>query len=134
MKTLDIEQVRRFFADDTFAAAQGMVIEQADETGAVCSVLLRQDHKNALGMAQGGLVYTLADFTFAVAAYCRSPGTVTLSGEMHYLRSPRSGKLSAQAVLRGGGKTVCVYEVTVRDEQGTEVALMTATGYSRPAR
>lgn len=125
---LNLEETRALFAGDHFAMAQGITIDRLEDTLAVCSLTLDETHKNAMGAPQGGLVFTLADFTFAVAANSRAKGTVTLSADIHYLRPAAGGRLAATATLRSAGKSICVYQVAVKDDAGTEVALMTATG------
>lgn len=129
MKTL--EELRAFFEGDRFAMEQGIVIESADEQGAVCSLALRPDQKNAMGSAQGGLVYTLADFAFAVAANAANFGTVTLNSTIHYLKGVGEGKLTATARLKSQSRTVCVYEVEVTGPAGQPLALATMTGYTK---
>ncbi|MDL2252608.1 PaaI family thioesterase [Ruminococcaceae bacterium OttesenSCG-928-I18] len=127
MKT--IEEIRAHFQKDRFAAKLGIQIERAGQGEAVCSVQVTEEQKNALGRVQGGFLFTLADFTFAVAANSRQMGTVTLDSHIHYLAAPADGRLTAMAVPKSTGGRISVYEVFIRDEHGQEVALMTATGY-----
>lgn len=129
MRTL--EELREYFAGDTFAAALGIQIDSVDPNTAVCSVALRADHLNALGFAQGGLVYSLADFAFAVAANTARASTVTLQCAINYLRPSKAARLVATATPRSLGRTVCVYEVLITDDTGAEVALVSATGFTR---
>ena len=127
METL--ENLRAHFKADTFAMGQGAVIEDVSPEGARCSLVLRQDQKNAMGYAQGGLLYTLADFTFAVAANAVRMGTVTLDSNIHYLRGVTAGKITATATVKNQSRTICVYQVEVADEAGKPLALATMTGY-----
>lgn len=124
-----LDETRSFFKGDRFVANQGIVIDSISEDGAVCSVVLTGEHKNALGSAQGGLIFTLADFAFAVAANSATPGTVTLNSTINYIRAPKDGVLTATAVCRNKSRSICVYEVTVTDQSGACVAMVTTTGY-----
>ena len=90
-------------------------------------------------MVQGGALYTLADFCFAVAANAGSitatgqPNTVTLSANITYLRPARIGeKLIATARRVRSGRTTCYYEVNVAAESDTEkiIAAVTVSGVS----
>ncbi len=128
MRTL--EEVRAHFAKDRFAAELGIEILRADEGGAVCAVTVQEAQKNALGRVQGGFLFTLADFTFAVAANLWRMGTVTLESSIHFLAPPRGDRLTATARPMSQGGRVAVYAVHINDEDGTEVALVTATGYA----
>lgn len=127
---MTLEELRAYFKKDTFAMAQGIVIESATETGARCSLTLNERQKNALGYAQGGLLYTLADFAFAVAANTAGTPTVTLNSTVHYLKPAAKGKITATASLKSKTRTICVYEVQLTDENATPLALATMTGYA----
>lgn len=130
MKTL--EELRAYFAQDAFATAQGITIEKVDETGAVCSLQLQDGHKNALGWAQGGLLYTLADFCFAVAANTGTAPVVTLNSNIHYLKGAKAGRVTATAKQISRTRALCVYEVALCDEAGQPLAFASMTGYIRP--
>lgn len=127
-----LAELRAYFGDDNFATRMlGIEIEAADAEGAVCSLELKPEHYNSQGTAQGGAIFTLADFAFAVASNARAKGTVTLQAAIHYLRPGTGARLRAVARRVGGGAKTCVYEVRVSDEAGRGVALMTATGYTK---
>ncbi len=126
----DITEIRAHFAKDRFATALGIEIESADESGAVCTARVQPQQTNALGRVQGGFIYTLADFTFAVAANTHRMGTVTLQSNIHYLAAPKGEVLTATARPLSLGGRVAVYEVAVRDENGEVAAMVTATGYT----
>jgi uncharacterized domain 1 len=127
MKTL--EELKQMFVQDRFVKLSGIEIESVSETGAVCSVEICDEHLNALDTPQGGLIYTLADFTFAVAANAQKAPTVTLSGTMNYLNASHGKKLIATAEVKNPGKHICVYETTVVDDAGKKIAVATFTGY-----
>ncbi len=130
MNIKTLEEARAHFQKDVFAMNLGIEIVRADEQGAVCTVTVREEQKNALGRVQGGFLFTLADFTFAVAANLWRMGTVTLESSIHFLAPPRGDKLTATARPKSQGGRIAVYEVSVCDEDGAEVALVTATGYA----
>ncbi|MDL2219656.1 PaaI family thioesterase [Ruminococcaceae bacterium OttesenSCG-928-O06] len=130
---MTLEEARCFFADDLFAMEQGIQIDEVDETSAACSVQLAPRHKNARGAAQGGLLYTLADFAFAVAANAGSFDTVTLNSNMHYLRAVAEGRVRAKATQTSRSRNTCVYKVQLWDDADTLVAEASITGFGRPA-
>lgn len=126
---LTLEEARAFFQQDRFAMDLGIVIEAVDEHGAQCSVELNEGHLNARGVAQGGVVFTLADFTFAVAANYEAINTVTLDSNIHFLRAADCKTLTAKAVCEHRGQSVCVYRVNVTDEHDRAIAQLSATGF-----
>lgn len=131
MKT--IEEIRAYFENDRFATEQGMVIDSVDEDSAVCSVTLCDGHNNAVGIVQGGLVFTLADFAFAVAVNHEVAETVTLDSMIHFLRPSTGTRLIATATCEHRSRTICVYRVDVVDDNGVAVAKVSTTGYTRSA-
>lgn len=64
-----LTKVREQFKKDRFATeATGITIEAVDENYAKCQLIVEEKHMNAAGSVMGGALFTLADFTFAVAA------------------------------------------------------------------
>lgn len=59
---------RRFFEEDEFVKRMGAEIIELNEEKAVVKALVGADCLNANGSAQGGMLYTAADFAFAVHA------------------------------------------------------------------
>ena len=74
---------------------------------------------NPYGMLHGGVYYTLADC--ACGSACRTDGRryVTLHGEIDYIRSGRSGHVTARASVRHRGRTTCLTTADILDEDGT---------------
>ncbi len=127
-----LEQVRHFFAADRFATeAAGAVIEEIGERYARCSMELSQALQNAAGATMGGAIYTLADFTFAVAVNQDGPIAQTLCAQINFLSVPRGHKLSAEATCIKDGRSTCCYLVTLTDDTGRTVATVTCTGFKK---
>ena len=125
----DIGEARKFFENDRFAAANGMTLDELWDGGCLCSVTLREEHFNALGGVMGGVIFTLADFAFAVASNHDHRSTVALDGNIHFLSTSRGRRLTARAERIKSGRTTSVYEITVTDDLGKTVALFVGTGY-----
>ncbi len=124
------EQARGIFENDRFATkVTGIVIEKVDEHYARCSLNLEQKHLNARGAVMGGVIFTLADFTFAVAANVGNLTTVTLSSSIQYLNGVKGERLIAETCCEKEGKSTCCYTLRIRDELGTEVAAVTSVGF-----
>ncbi len=125
------EALRGLFAGDRVAVNLGMEIEHVANGGARCSMLAGPQHLNALGVVQGGAIYALADYAFSVAAASGHPGTVTLSGDMHYLKPLAQGRVMAHAEAVSNTRRTCVYRVEVFGDNGVLSAVGTFTGYKR---
>ena len=127
----DLEEARAYFANDRYATeATGVVIEAVGEHYAKCSLKLEDRHKNAVGHMMGGVVYTMADLTFAVSTNFRAERpTVTSTAHITYLNSPDGDTLYSESRLIKDGKKLCFYEIRIWDNTEKEIALVSMNGY-----
>ncbi len=126
-----LEEIRSRFQNDHFAMdATGIVIDSAEPGKAVCSLTLEERHMNENHVPMGGAVFTLADFTCAIAANGYSERkTVSQHASITFLSPAKGKRLIAEAVSLRDGRTTALYTVDVRDELGTYVAHGTINGY-----
>ena len=124
-----IEEIRRIFEGDRFATENGAVIEEVGDHSAVCSLMITDSHRNAMGAVMGGVYFTLADFAFGVAANAEKMGCVSLHSDISFLGSAKGEKLIAKAVCVKDGKSTACYRIDVTDDLGNLTATITITGY-----
>lgn len=125
----DLNQYREFFQADRFATeAASCVIEEVSKNYAKCSMEIQGKHINGAGTVMGGAIFTLADFTFAVATNPCEAQTVTASSNITFLGKAKGKRLIATTRLVKDGKTTCLYEIDVDDELGNKIALVTSYG------
>ena len=126
----DLEQAREFFAADRYATeATGIEIVAVGDRYAKCRLETDVIHQNAVGHVMGGVFFTLADFTFAVATNHSSPcPTVTVTSTISYLTVPRDNVLIGESHLLRDGKRNCFYEIRITDGQNNLVAVVNTTG------
>ncbi len=126
----DLEQARAYFSHDRFATeCAGAVIREVRPGRAVCDLEIQPQHCNALGNPMGGVIFTLADFAFAVASNFQQPSTVSLTSQITYLSTAKGKTLIAEANAVRSGRSTCYYQIDVTDELGTQVACVTASGF-----
>lgn len=127
----ELEEARTYFANDKYATeATGVVIEAVGEHYAKCSLKLDERHLNAVGHVMGGVVYTMADLTFAVSTNFRTERpTVTNVAQVSYLNAPEGDTLYSESRLLKDGRKICFYEITIRDNTGKDIAIITMNGY-----
>ena len=127
----DLEEARAFFANDRYASeATGIVIEEVGEHYARCSLKLDGRHLNAVGHVMGGVVYTMADLTFAISTnFCTERPTVTNVAQVSYLNSPEGDTLYSESKLLKDGHRICFYEIRIRDNTGKDIAIVSMNGY-----
>lgn len=83
---------------------------------------LGPDSLNPYGLLHGGAYYTMADCACGIA--CRTDGRdyVTIHGGLNFIRSVRSGTVTARAVIRHRGHSTCQADVEITDENDTLLA------------
>ena len=125
----DLEEARSIFIKDTYAMiTTGIEIDEVGEKYAKCSLKLDERHCNATGQVMGGVMYTLADFVFAVAANFKQSVTVTTVSQISYLGTVQGDILYGESKLIKDGKRNCFYQIMVTDNLGTEIAVVSVNG------
>ncbi len=127
-----LEEIRRRFAADRYACeTTGVEIVEARPGEAVCRFQAGEEHLNANGVPQGGAIFTLADFAFAIAANGFAEEiTVSRQADITFLAPAKGRVLTAVARCIKGGRRTCLYQVDVTDELGTAVAFVTVNGFT----
>ena len=128
-KFKNAEEARAYFSKDRFATDNGMTLDELDEAHAVTSMTLGARHKNAYGGVMGGAIFTLADFAFAALTNDRERVTVAQQVSINYLSATKGERLIARATFRKDGRSSCVVNVDVADENGRDIAQFVGTGF-----
>lgn len=119
-----------YFANDIFATeTTGIKIEEVENDYTICSLEIQNKHLNAAGYVMGGVMFTLADFTFAVAANTLDTHTVSLSSSINFVRATKGPVLYAKSCCVNSGKTICFYEITLYDSPERIVSTVTINGF-----
>ncbi len=117
------DNVRKTFSQDKFATeVTGIEIVAVSENYAKCELAIDDRHRNAMGAVMGGVIFTLADFCFAVAANAEKLSIVSVSSNIVYLNAVRGNKLIAEAQCMKYGRKNSFFRISVTDELGTLVA------------
>ena len=130
MKSL--EELRDFFSHDRYATSTtGIEILEADDGYAKVGLAVREGHMNAGNRVMGAVYYTMADFAFAVANNydMEEAVTVTLSSQISFLSAAKGNRLFAEARVLKEGYGTTFYTVEVMDELGTQIAVVSSSGY-----
>lgn len=85
---------------------------------------VQPDMVNSHGTCHGGIIFTLADSAFGYACNSFNRNAVAQQCDITYLKPVAVGAvLTATAELREASGRSSVYDMTVRDETGSTVAL-----------
>ncbi len=125
----DLELTKKIFEHDGFVKLTGLKIVEATEERAVVEVNITDAHRNASGSVQGGMLYSIADFAFAVLANYKHPLTVTQVGQISYIKAAYTDKVRAIATERVHVGHNCVSEVVIEDDKGETVCICSFNGF-----
>jgi acyl-CoA thioesterase len=115
---------------DAMSAWLGLEIIEVAPRRCRCRMTVRDDMVNGLGVAHGGVAFTLADSAFAFA--CNTHGRITVSVEnsVTYPAAVRAGDvLTAVAEEEASSNRLGYYRVDVRNQRDEVVALFRGTAY-----
>lgn len=124
-----LQKAKDRFKNDLFATeTTGIEIMEVAELHAKCMLYLQPKHKNAMGAVMGGVIYTLADFTFAVAANYDDLETVSVSGNIVFLKSTNTSVLYAEAKCVRNGRKNSFFDIDVTDDSGKLISKVSIVG------
>ena len=124
-----LEHAREVFGRDKFATeVTGIEIIDVSKNYARCELKIDGRHRNAMGAVMGGVIFTLADFCFAVAANSEKLSVVSVASNIEYLNAVRGERLIAEAHCRKSGHRNCFFQITITDELDTKIAHVSNVG------
>ena len=123
--------VRRVMAGDRWAAAAGARLVEVRPGYARTTLRLRDVHMNGVEVAQGGVVFTLADYAFAVCSNSHGTVAVALDVSITFARAAVRGVLTAEAIEESRTRRTSVCSVRVTDDEGSVVALFRGTAFRK---
>ena len=130
MKTLPETEIK-FFEKDRFARKTGIRLLEASPGFARAEMDITPDHLNAAGVVNGGAVFTLADFAFAVASNSHGQIALSINASIQYIRATARGKITACAKEAGLSRKLGHYSIEVEDESKNTIAIMTGIVYTK---
>ena len=111
---------------DAASRRLGISVEVTRAGQAEARVEVTADMINGFDVCHGGYIFTLADTAFAFACNAYDDLTVAGGASIDFLRPARVGdRLVAVATERYRGGRSGVYEVTVSNQNGEEIAVFT---------
>lgn len=104
---------RKFFGTDRFVEMCGIQIVECREGYARCEVSIADKHLNGINAVQGGLLFTIADFSAAVAAFTLGRVALSINADISFFRNCNSGTLIAEATVISATNNLCTCSVDV---------------------
>jgi acyl-CoA thioesterase len=116
--------VAHMLATDHASRSLGMKLESTGPGRACVSLEVTPAMANGFGICHGGIVFSLADSAFAFACNTYDDLSVAAAAQIDFLKSARVGdRLTATAQERSRGRRSGVYDVSVRNAAGEEIAV-----------
>ncbi len=108
----------------------GMRAIAYDEGSATLELDAERRHANPMGTLHGGVLCDLADLAMGVACYSTleaGESFTTLELKINFLKPVWTGRLTAHAHVKKGGRTTALLECEVSDASDSLVAFATST-------
>ena len=115
---------REMFANDHASRALGFVLEEIGPGYARMRMTVREDMVNGHSICHGGIIFTLADSTFAFACNSHNHVTVAQGASIEFVAPGMLGDvLTAVGKERHLHGRNGVYDIAVTNQSGAQIAL-----------
>jgi len=114
--------IKEFIQNDRFAKLLGIELLEAAPGRAVAQMEIKDEHLNAVNIAQGGALFTLADLALAAASNAHGPVAVSIQSEIKYFKPAGKGLLTAEASEISCSNKLATYSVHIRNKDGELIA------------
>jgi acyl-CoA thioesterase len=126
-----MEDIKRCLKNDRFAERTNVELLSVSPGHATAKMVLQPHHLNGLGSAQGGAIFTLADYAFAAAANSHGTVAVAINVSITFMKAAATGTLWAEAREVSKNFKIGSYVVEVKDDQGDLVATFQGLAYRK---
>jgi acyl-CoA thioesterase len=123
--------IQSYFKHDRFADLTNIELLAASPGQARAKMPLRPHHLNALGTVHGGAIFTLADFTFAVAANSHGTVAVAINASVTFMKAATTGTLWAEARELSRTFKIATYTVEIKNDADELVAQFQGLAYRK---
>ena len=128
---MDENSLRKFFANDRYASLTGAEIVKIAPGYCLCKLVVTEKHLNAVNVIQGGAIFTLADYAFAIASNSGGQLALAIDVNISFLSARSGGILYAEAKELAKPGRIGAYEVKVTDGDNLLVAQFNGLVYRK---
>jgi acyl-CoA thioesterase len=123
--------IKEFIRNDRFASLIGIELIDAEEGRAKAKLDVREEHLNAVGIAHGGLIFSLADLAFAAASNSYGNIAVAINANISYFKASGKGVLFAEAKEISKSNRLATYGIKVTNVNGDLIASFQGTVFRK---
>jgi len=118
--------------NSAYAQLLGFRLLELSEGYAKVSVTPGSEHANFLGVTDGGLVMSLADYAFACSCNTFGQTRVAAQFSTNFVSAPSANnELLAEGRTIHAGKTMALTEISITDASGRIIAKATGTAITK---
>jgi acyl-CoA thioesterase len=115
---------------DPFASLLGIKIEEARNLYARASLVIKEEYCNANVRTHGGVLFTLADQTFAVAVHASGLTAFAMEVKINYFQATHPGQtVYAESTPINIRNRVSLWNVDLTDDNGDRIAFAQGLAY-----
>jgi acyl-CoA thioesterase len=127
----DLTKYQRQFDKDRYAALTGIQLVEASPGYAKARMEIADKHMNSVGVLHGGAIFTLADFTFAVASNSHGRLALAINAEISFFKAINAGILTATAREISLHNKLATYLIDIENENEELIANFKGTVYRK---
>ncbi|MCX6336086.1 MAG: hotdog fold thioesterase [Bacteroidetes bacterium] len=118
----------KIIADDLFGQWLGVELVAIKEGYSKILLRIRPEMINAIGIAHGGIVFSLADTALALACNGRNKASVTLESAINFIKPVyENDTITAETTEIHNGQSTGLYQITITNQAGSKVAVFKGT-------
>ncbi len=125
------DELKEYFKNDRFAALTGAEIIEASKGYCKAKLEVKNKHLNAANTIQGGALFTLADFAFAVASNSHGQLALAVNVNISFLQGVSKGTIYATATEVTNPKRIGAYDVLITTEDNVVLARFNGLVYRK---
>ena len=123
--------VRELLGQDRFAKLLGIELLEVSNGRATSKMEIKDEHLNGVDIAQGGVIFTFADFTLAAAANSHGRVAVVINASISFIKAAQKGILLAEAIETSMSNKIATYIVNITNLDGELIAEYHGTAYRK---
>jgi acyl-CoA thioesterase len=126
-----MEFIKNFSENDRFAKLLGIELLDVSKGHAKARMKISDIHLNSVDTVHGGAIFSLADYTFAIAANTHGTIAVALNVNISFLKAVSEGILFAEADEVSINPKIATYDIRVSNEHKELIATFQGMAYRK---